>query len=234
MFWFGIIGLSGFSEFSPRSVPLGTLRELSRASRETKKKSEDRSPAPAQRKAPNQPQRPAAQAPKSNGKSPEEKALDELLLAHCVKEKKGEKNGQAFFNAMYGKKTLEQKREAAKTLGLTVAGPVTPAAPAAPIPQPVTPPQADVVEGELIEEATAELSPARLDIENLSDRLHALGCPSEHINAKIAKIAGGVYATDEIKEEDLPKVRLMLSRYVEMGASAAAEIAKEFKPKEGK
>jgi hypothetical protein len=194
---------------------------------------EDRSPAPAQRKATNQPPRPAAQSSQSNGKSPEEKAIDEALMAHCVKEK-GNANAAAYFKAMYGSKSLEQKREAAKTLGLTVAAPATPAAPAAPVPQPVTPPPADVVEGELIEEAPAELSPARLEIENLCDQLHALGCPFEHINAKIAQIAGGVYASNEIKEDDLPKVRLSLSRYVEMGDRAAAEMAKEFKPKGGK
>jgi len=179
------------------------------------------SAAPAQKKASSQAPRPPAQASQANGKSAEEKALDDLLLAHCAKEK-GKANGPAFFNAMYSKKSLEEKRQAVKTLGLAV---VSPSAPSAPAPEP-PPPAEDFVEGEFIESTP---SPARLDIENLCDQLHVLGCSVDHINAKIAKITGGVYATDEINEADLPKVRMMLSRYVEMGKAAAAEIEKEFK-----
>lgn len=190
-----------------------------------------RSTAPAPRTASNQPQRPATQAPQSNGKSPEEKALDEALLAHCVKEK-GEKNGQAFFNSMYAKKTLEQKRTIVASLPSSA--PV--AAPSAPAPQPVPPLAQEVVEGELIEDEPVEpnpgeafVSPVRLDIDNLCEDLHRLGCPYDHINAKIAKITGGAYATDEIKEADLPKVRNMLNGYITLGNRAATEMAKEFK-----
>jgi hypothetical protein len=188
---------------------------------------EDRSPAHTQRKATNQPSRPAAQSTQSNGKSPEEKALDEALLAHCVKQK-GDKTGKVYFDNVYLKKSLDEKREAARSLGLAVAAP---AAPPAPAPQPVTPPAQDVVEGELIETTS---SPARDEIEQLVAGLQRVGCSPDHINSKIAKIAGGHYALDEIAEADLPKVKLMLSRYVDMGDQAAAEIAKEFKPKEGK
>jgi hypothetical protein len=179
----------------------------------------------AQRKASSQAPRPPAQASQANGKSAEEKALDELLLTHCAKEK-GKANGPAFFNAMYAKKSLEEKRQAVKTLGLAVA------APAAPAPEP-PPPAEDVVEGELVEDESpaSSLSPARLEIENLLDRLRQLGCAPDEVNAKIARIAGGVYAIDEIGEDHLAKVKMMLSRYVEMGAAAAAEIAKEFKNK---
>jgi hypothetical protein len=190
---------------------------------------EDRSPAPAQRKPANQPQRPAAQPSQSNGKSAEELSLDKALLAHCAKEK-GEKNAQAFFNAMYSKKSLDEKRQAVKALGLAVT------APAAPDPQPAAPAAEDVIEGELIEDAPAEpgLSPARQEIENLLDQLRTLGCAPDEVNAKIMKIARGAYAIDEIAEEHLPRVKMMLSRYVEMGDRAAAEIAAEFKPKEKK
>jgi hypothetical protein len=184
---------------------------------------EDRSNAPAQRKTPNQHQRPAAQPAQSNGKSAEEKALDELLLAHCEKEK-GKANGPAFFKSMYSKKSLDEKRQAVKTLGLAVAPPA---------PQPVTPSNQDVVEGELVEEASPEpsVSPARLEIEGLINKLRELGCAPDEVNAKICRITSGVYAIDEIAEEHLPKVRQMLSRYAEMGDQAAAEIAKEFKKK---
>lgn len=180
----------------------------------------DAGPAEPMRR-PAAPAAPAApkQQPQSNGKSPEEKALDEALLAHCAKEK-GEKNAQAFFNAMYAKKTLDQKREATKSLGLTAAAP-------APTPQQV-PLAADVVEGELVEDEPP-LSPARLEIENLVDKLGKLGCAPDEINAKIAKITKGVYAVDEMAEADLPKVRQMLSNYAAMGVQAAAEMAKEFK-----
>lgn len=186
---------------------------------------EDRSAAP--RKAPNQSQKPAAQAPQSTPKSPEEAALDEALLAHCVK-LKGDKTGKVFFDNVYAKKPLDKKREEAKSLGLAIGAP---AAVPAPSPQPAAPPAEEVVEGEFIE-ATA--SPARGEIEQLFSKLQTLGCQPEHINAKIGKITNGVYAIDEIKEDDLPKIRMMLARYVEMGKAAADEIAKEFKPKEGK
>jgi hypothetical protein len=188
---------------------------------------EDRSPASAQIKAPNQPQRPAAQASQSNGKSAEEKALDEALLAHCVKEK-GDKNGQAFFSSMYGKKTLEQKR--AIVAALPSSSPAV-AAPAVPVPQPVTSPAPAVVEGELIEEElpAGSISPARLEIEGLVERLRELGCAPDEVNSKICRITSGVYATDEIAEEHLPKVKMMLNNYVAMGDRASAEMAKEFK-----
>jgi hypothetical protein len=191
-------------------------------------------PAAAERRtSTNPPPRTAAQPAQSNGKSPEEKALDEQLLAHCVKEK-GERNAQAFFNAMYAKKTLEQKRA---IVAAFLSG--TPAARAPMIseesihyPQPSQPPASqaqDVVEGEIV----PELSPARLDIDNLCEQLHARGCENDHINAKIAQVARGVYATDEIPEEHLPKVRMMLQGYIGLGDRAAAEMAKEFQPKGG-
>jgi hypothetical protein len=192
---------------------------------------EDRSPAPATRKAANQPQRPTAQPSQSNGKSDEEKALDKALLAHCEKEK-GEKNAQAFFNAMYSKKTLDQKR--ATVAALPSSAPAS--APPAPAPQPATPPAPDVVEGEIVEDEPVEpnpaesfVSPIRQDIEALSATLQAAGCSPAHINAKIAKIARGVYAIDEIDEADLAKVRQMLSNYAASPTSAAADMAKEFK-----
>jgi hypothetical protein len=182
---------------------------------------EDRSPAPSPRNATNQHQRPTAQAGQSSGKSAEEQELDKALLAHCAKEK-GEKNAQAFFSAMYAKKTLEQKREAVKTLGLAVA---------APPPQPATPPAEDVVEGELIEDElpAGSLSPARFEIESLVEKLRELGCAPDEVNAKICRITSGVYAIDEIAEEYLPKVKMTLNNYIAMGDRAAAEMAKEFK-----
>lgn len=153
----------------------------------------------------------AKHQPQSNGKSPEEQALDKALLARCAKEK-GEKNAEAYFNGMYGNKTVEQKRALVAALD-----------PGAKSPQP------EVLEGEIVEGGPAGLSPERLDIDNLCEELHNLGCAYEHVNAKIAKITGGVYASDEIKEADLPKVRAMLSDYLAMGKKAAAEMAKEFK-----
>jgi hypothetical protein len=189
---------------------------------------DDRSPSPAQRKASNQPQRPAAQATQSKGKSPEEKALDEALMAHCVKEK-GEKNAQAFFKARYGDKNLEQKRALAAELKLS---------PPAVVERPVVEQWAqaakaaqDVVEGEIVEEEPVKpsLAAAHLEIERLITTLQDAGCHPEHINAKIGKIAGGVYAIDELSETDLPKVRMMLQNYAAAPISAAAEMAKEFK-----
>jgi hypothetical protein len=185
----------------------------------------DAPPAIAERRPANPP-RPAAHSSQSNGKSAEEKALDEALMAHCIKEK-GNANAPAFFNAMYAKKTLEQKR--AIVAGLSSSAPAV--APQAPAPQPAAPLAQNVFEGELLENEPPmpALSPARLDIENLCERLYELGCPNEHINAKISKITNGVYASDEIPEDQLAKVKMSLSRYVEMGDRAAAEMAKEFK-----
>lgn len=183
----------------------------------------DAQPGATERKpSTNQPARPPAPPSWSNGKSPEEKALDEQLLAYCMK-LKGDKTGKVFFDNVYAKKSLDKKREEAKSLGLSGAS----AAPS----QPLAPPPADVIEGELIEAGPVEDAAisARLDIDALCDELHRAGCSTDHVNAKIAKITGGVYAIDEINEKDLPKVRMMLSRYIEMGAAAAAEMAKEFK-----
>src|SRR5262245_10844829 len=185
----------------------------------------DARPAATERKSSNPPPRPAAQSSQSNGKSAEEQALDKALLAHCAKEK-GDKNAQAFFNAMYAKKTLDQKR--AIVAGLPSFASAAAPAPHSPLP---TPPAPEVVEGELVEEAPAEdpPSPARGEITHLVATLQRAGCRPDHINAKIAKIAGGVYALDEIEEADLPKVRMMLNKYAEMGVWAAEEMAKEFK-----
>jgi hypothetical protein len=193
--------------------------------------SSDAPPAAAERRPANPPPRPAAQSSQSNGKSAEEKALDEALMAHCIKEK-GNANAPAFFNAMYAKKTLEQKRAIVTGLPSSASA----VAPQAPAPLPAAPPAEDIVEGELVEDGLPmpEVSSARLEIENLCEQLHGLGCSNDHINAKIAKIANGIYAIDEIPEDQLPKVKMMLSRYVEMGVAAKEEMAKEFQPKGGK
>jgi hypothetical protein len=193
---------------------------------------EDRSAAPAQRKAPPQSQRPAAQPAKPNGKSSqqkstEEQALDAMLLDYWIGQK-GDKTGKVYFDNVYAKKSLDEKREAAKSLGLAVA---IPAVPASPAPQPVAPPAQDIIEGELIEESSLEspLSPARLEIESLVEKLRHLGCAPDEVNAKICKYTGGVYAIDDISEEYLPKVKMMLNNYIALGDRAAAEMAKEFK-----
>lgn len=145
----------------------------------------------------------------------EEKALDEALLAHCVKEK-GEKNAPAFFKARYANKSLDEKRALAKSFGLSAEAPAA---------QQVV--EAEIVEAELVEPAAI---PARGEIEQLVHDLQSLGgCKPDHINAKIAKLTGGVYALDEIEEADLPKVRMMLNGYAKMMYRAAAEMAKEFK-----
>jgi recombination directionality factor gp3-like protein len=72
-------------------------------------------------------------------------------------------------------------------------------------------------------------SSAIQEIENLLVKLRDLGCAPDEINAKISRIAGGVYAIDEIAEDHLPKVKQMLGNYVALGDRAAAEMAKEFK-----
>jgi hypothetical protein len=189
----------------------------------------DARPAAPERRPSNPPPRAAAQSAQSNGKSAEEQALDKALLAHCAKEK-GEKNAQAFFNAMYAKRTLEQKR------AIVAALPSNARPAAAPEPQPVATLPPDVVEGEIVEDeppAASEIS-AHMEIERLVAGLQRAGCSADHINAKIGRLTGGVYALDEIAEANLPKVRMMLAKYAEMGAWAAEEMAKEFKPKERK
>jgi phage recombination protein Bet len=55
--------------------------------------------------------------------SPQEQALNDALLAHCVKIKKGEKAGQAYYDAMYAKKSFAEKQSAALDLKLDVAMP---------------------------------------------------------------------------------------------------------------
>src|SRR5262249_20399839 len=149
------------------------------------------------------------------------------LMAYCVREK-GDKNALAFFKARFGDKTLEQKR----TL-LAALAPDAQSAPAPPAParQPITPPAQEVIEGEIVEATPTELSHIRQEIDALIAALKSAGCAPAHIDAKIAKIAKGVYAIDEIADEDLPKVRQMLNNYATSPISAAAEMAKEFKPK---
>lgn len=51
---------------------------------------------------------------------------------------------------------------------------------------------------------------------------------------KYSMLTGGIFEIDEINESDLPKVKMMLGKYLEMGARAGAEMAKEFEPKEKK
>ncbi|HEY7184342.1 MAG TPA: hypothetical protein VIC84_23100 [Blastocatellia bacterium] len=186
-------------------------------------------PAAAERKSSaNQPPHSSVQ---SNGKSAEEKALDERLLAHCRRDK-GDRNAQAFFDAMYSKKTLDQKRAIVAALPSSASAA---AAPPAPAPQPVTLPASEVIEGEIVEDAPqpVESSPVsiHLEIERLITTLQDAGCHADHINTKIARIAHGVYAIDEIDEADLPKVRQMLSNYATAPISAAEAMAKEFKKK---
>lgn len=57
--------------------------------------------------------------------SPQEQALNEALLAYCVKLKKGEKNGQAFFDATMAKKSISEKQAEVIRLGLDVVEPET-------------------------------------------------------------------------------------------------------------
>jgi hypothetical protein len=52
--------------------------------------------------------------------SPAETQLNDLLFAYCKKEKKNEKAAQAYFDAMFGKLSFEQKQERAIDLGLLV------------------------------------------------------------------------------------------------------------------
>ena len=71
--------------------------------------------------------------------SPQEQAINDALLAYCVKIKKGEKAGQAFFTAMYAAKSFDEKQAEALRLNLEVA----------------TPTPQSFVEGELVEEPAA-------------------------------------------------------------------------------
>jgi hypothetical protein len=85
-------------------------------------------------------------------------------------------------------------------------------------------------DGEVYDAEPVEQSPvsAHAEIEQAIATLQAAGCNPDHINNKIAKITGGVYAVDEIDEKDLAKVRMMLGKYLEMGNPAEA-MAKEGK-----
>jgi phage recombination protein Bet len=140
-----------------------------------------------------------------NGKTPPAKAapvstaegaLNEKLLAHCVKEK-GDKNGAAFFESMYAKKSAAEKAELIKSLGL---------ADAPPQPEP-----APVQEAEVIE--SAELGPDHGKILDLTEALKELGQTYEQINDKIAKICGGVYAVEELEAAQAAKAAGALAKW---------------------
>lgn len=73
--------------------------------------------------------------------TPQEQAVNDALLAYCIKIKKGEKNGQAYFDAVYAKKGFDEKQTEALRLNLEVA-PVTAAN--------------DVVDGEIVSEPPTE------------------------------------------------------------------------------
>jgi recombination directionality factor gp3-like protein len=96
------------------------------------------------------------------------------------------------------------------------------------VPQTAPPVEEEIHEGEIAEVAESTRIGIRADIEDTVKLLHETGgCSTDHINAKIARITGGVYALDEIEEEHLPKVRQMLNGYVALGVRAAKEMAKE-------
>jgi len=152
---------------------------------------------------------PARSATQSNGKSAEEQELDKTLFAYCVKEK-GDKNAPAFFKARYESKSLDEKRALVKSLGISAEV----AAVAPPVQKWKQGVEADVVDAELVEsEPEPTVTPARAEIGEITDKLQNLGCGADHINAKIAKLTGGVYALDEIDEADLAKIKMMLSNY---------------------
>jgi len=126
-----------------------------------------------------------------------EGALNEKLLAHCIKEK-GDKNGVAFFESVYAKKSAAEKAELVKSLGLADA----------PQPAPAAVQEAEVIEGEVV-----ELSPDYGKVLDLTEALKELGQTYEAINEKIAKLCGGVYAVEELDAAQAAKAAGALAKW---------------------
>jgi phage recombination protein Bet len=125
-----------------------------------------------------------------------ETALNEKLLAHCIKEK-GDKNGVAFFESVYAKKSAADKAELVKSLGLADAPQVEPTA----------------VETEVIEGEVVELGPDHGKVLDLTEALKELGQSYEQVNEKIAKLCGGVYAVEELDAAQAAKAAGALAKW---------------------
>jgi len=132
-----------------------------------------------------------------------EKALNDILLAHCVQQK-GDKNGAAFFESMYAKKSAAEKAGIIKELRLSVP---------APEPEPAAESQTDVpaVEAEAVESVTLGADHGK--VLDLVEALKELGQPYEAINEKIAKLCGGVYAVEELDDAQAAKAALALGKW---------------------
>lgn len=66
---------------------------------------------------------PSVKTPASAIASPEEAELDKLLTGHCIGLKGNQKAGEAYFKAVYGKKSFEEKQAAALDLKLVAVEP---------------------------------------------------------------------------------------------------------------
>jgi hypothetical protein len=143
-----------------------------------------------------------APAEPRNGKTTTaaEKALNDMLLAHCVQQK-GDKNGEAYFNAMYAKKSPAEKAAIIKELRLTTSAP-QPEAEAAP-----------VIEGEVVETEAKPLGPDHGNVLDLIEALKEAGQSYDAVNAKIAALCGGVYAVEELDDAQAAKAASALSKW---------------------
>jgi len=140
--------------------------------------------------------------------SSEEETIDAALLAYCV-EQKGGRNAAAFFNAMYGSKSLEQKRAAAESLGLSI-----PALSS----EPKTESQAafeaqSLDEAEIFDAAPAALTADHSKVADLIEHHREAGATYDQIDTKIAAITGGAYALEDLSVEDAAKVARALGNW---------------------
>lgn len=134
-----------------------------------------------------------------------EKVLNDLLLAHCIQQK-GDKNGAAFFESMYAKKSAAEKAGLIRELRLSAPA-VEPEPEAEPAIEP-TPAEGEVVEAK-------PLGPDHGKVLDLTEALKESGQTYDAINAKIAALCGGVYAVEELDNAQAAKAANSLAKWHE-------------------
>jgi hypothetical protein len=114
-----------------------------------------------------------------------ENKLNALLKGHCLKEKKNEKAAGAYFDALFGKKSFDEKQAAAIKLGLIKA-------------------EEPTIEGEVVTDEKDALI-QQIEGELFRD-LKELGEKPQAVFERIARIAGEA-GLDDLDSETLKKVR---------------------------
>lgn len=142
---------------------------------------------------PSEPPSPKGQQAKPKSVSPEESQIDEILRGYCLK-LKGPRAADAYFEGVYGGKSLAEKKRAVKDLALDQ-GSSTPAHP-------------DAIDAEvLVEDASAENEALTQQIESIFKELRALGKSNEDITGQVARICDGEIGLADMDTATLTNLR---------------------------